>query len=345
MKILEIRNKKLIDLTNEWKQDFSPIIHQLTPVEAASMHVTVYITPDYKMVIGKEEYNFCLLDVNIHKVYGENDIPVNSIYTATLWAEDELIQVQLSQQEYQNEKWLKQLPIPSTLFIPRKHYQQLLKSIQPKKSAVFFFDTIGVHKLNGKYYYAASNYSITSDGINRNVRSIQDGFDLNLGIEDDKLRSVKTETLQTFLKYNQWDYEVFFPIHCIPILSILQHFLKKTGFVSGSILWIDGRAGSGKTQLAVTMGDFFNRGDSHSLLSHLNSPKAKYNDICAKLANYKNAVFILDDLKKEETSRNRDNSKNISDLVIRSIYMGKIDSAIDGNENVETAAIITGEFF
>lgn len=77
----------------------------------------------------------------------------------------------------------------------------------------------------------------------------------------------------------------------------------------------------------------------------MHSPKTRIKSIERELKKYQNAVFILDDIKKEETVRNRENAKNVTDLIVRSVYMGKIGQEEDGNDTENATAIITGEFF
>ena len=347
MKINWIKRKTMEEISELFGQDKYPSANRIHQEQASSNQASVYINTKFKHVIGNEEYGFAIFDITTHKVFDESNQFVDLIYHITLWTGTELVQVELCHKEYLNEKWLKQLTltIPTASFITRKDYLKLIKSILPSESEKFYFRSIGIHRLNEKYYYAASNCSITAEGINRNIRAMQEGFDLNLGMDDKNLEPIKIKTIKKFIQYNQLHYDIFFPIHCVPLLAILRYFLKLTAFTSGTVLWIDGALGSGKTQLSVTMGDFFNRGNSQQLMSHLNTPKAKYKDICSKLTEYRNAVFIFDDVKKEETYRNRSNSKNITDMVIRSIYMGKMDSAESNEDSVDAAAIITGEFF
>lgn len=345
MKIVKRQNITKNEILEKANLFYVTLPDKITEEEAKEKHLKVYVNADFKQVIGKEIYNFVFLKVTSRQVFNEQGEISNRVYIITLWTNDEVIKAAMLQDEYFNGKWLKNLNSLSLLFMPRKDYLTLIKSFQPEDDKLFYFDKIGIHKLNGKYYYAASNCAISADGINRDIRAIQEGFHLNLA-EDIPVSEIgKTKIIDSFIKYSSWSYGIFYPIHCIPILSVLQYFIKKLGSVAGAVLWIDGKVGSGKTQLSMTMGDFFNRGSSYGISSHVNSPKAKYNEICENLPKYRNAVFILDDIKKEESSRNRENSKNITDFLIRSIYKGKADSPNVEGVPVEASAIINGEFF
>lgn len=316
-----------------------------TEEEAKEKNLKVYVNTDFKQVVGKEAYNFIFLKAASRRVYNECGEITGRIYIISLWTEGELIEAEMPQEEYSNGKWLKKLNTLSVLFMPSKDYRMLIKAFQPKDDGLFYFEKIGIQRLDDKYYYAASNCAVSADGIKWDVRALQEGFNLNPTEGNLDPKAHKTKTIESFMKYNSWSFDVFFPIHCIPLLSVLQYFLKMAGGTAGAVLWIDGKVGSGKTQLSMTMGDFFNRGSRQGISSHVNSPKAKYNEICENLPKYRNAVFILDDIKKEESSRNRENSKNITDLLIRSIYKGKLDSPNVEGTAVDVSAIVNGEFF
>ena len=316
-----------------------------TEEDAKEKNLKIYVNTDFQQVVGKEAYNFIFLKTVSRRVYNERGEITGRIYIVSLWTDGELIEAEMPHEEYSNGKWLKKLNTLSVLFIPSKDYRMLIKAFQPKDDGLFYFEKIGIQRLDDKYYYAASNCAVSADGIKWDVRALQEGFNLNLTEGNLDPKAHKTKTIESFMKYSSWSFDVFFPIHCIPLLSVLQYFLKMAGGTAGAVLWIDGKVGSGKTQLSMTMGDFFNRGSRQGTSSHVNSPKAKYNEICENLPKYRNAVFILDDIKKEESSRNRENSKNITDLLIRSIYKGKLDSPDVEGTAVDASAIVNGEFF
>ena len=345
MKIIKRENLSQEELTKKSDSLQIALPDKFTAEEAKEKNLTFYVNTDFKQVIGKKEYDFVILKVISRRLFNEHEEITGRIFIVTLWTNEELIEAEMFQEEFSNEKWLKELHTFSFLSMPRRDYLTLTQNLHPKDDKLFYFDRIGIHKLEGKYYYAASNCAVTSDGIKWNIRSVQEGFNLNLSSSEKISIIEKNKIITSFMKYTGWAYNTFYPIHCIPILSILQYFLKQQGTPAGAVLWIDGEIGSGKTQLSITMGDFFNRGSSQGLSSHLNSPKAKYREITKNLPLYRNAVFILDDIKKEESSKNRENSKNITDFLIRSIYKGKIDSPDIEGESVDASAIITGEFF
>lgn len=318
-----------------------------TEEEVKKDKLSVYVNQDWKYVIEKETVDFVFLNVASQKVYGEDEGQIKDILILIeLWTNGELLTIELPQKEFYNEKWLKDVKTSALLQISKTGYQKLIGVIKLEEKEQFYFDKIGIHKLGEKYYYATSNCTITADGINKSIKALQDGFDLECGRNETEKEGSQAESIQTFMKYSKWNYKVFYSLHCISIIAILRYFLKGYGISAGAVLWIDGKVASGKTQLAITMGDFFNRdGGLSKQIKHLHTTKAKTKVITEELIKYKNAVLILDDIKKEETVRNRENAKNITDLLIRSIYTGKIGEAGIEEEEIEATAIITGEFF
>lgn len=308
--------------------------------EAKREKADMYINMDWHYVIGREVVNFIFLSVSAYRIYGVNEQIKEIMYQIEILINREKYTIQITQEEFYNEKWLKEIKTQELLFISKRNYQKLIKVINPKMEEGFFFENIGIHKIENKYYYAMSNCTITAEGKKEEIRALQEGF--NLEINNEK----ETKCAEKFIKYNMYKLDILYPIHCISILAVLRSFLKEQGIPAGAVLWIDGKIASGKTQLAITAGDFFNRkGTWNEKLRHLHSPKSKTKDVAKELVKYQNAVYILDDIKKEETVRNRENAKNVTDLIVRSVYMGKIEGNGLEKESVDSTAIITGEFF
>ena len=320
-------NKFLMEVTNE--------------EDAKNKRPDIYINEEWQYVIGKEIADFIFLDVGIYNVYGEDDQVKEIIYQIALLIDKEKFVIQLSQDEFYSEKWLRELKTQRVLLISKKSYQKLIKAIRPRREEKGIFENIGIHKIEGKYYYVTSDCAITAEGINTEMRSLQEGFHLEF---DNRVG--EESCAERFMEYTMRNMGVFYPIHCMSIMAVLRSFLKEQGISAGGVLWLDGKVSSGKTELAITAGDFFNRkGSWDDRVKHLHSPKTRIKSIERELKKYQNAVFILDDIKKEETVRNRENAKNVTDLIVRSVYMGKIGQEENGNDTVNATAIITGEFF
>lgn len=301
----------------------------------------IYINDRWHYVVGHDEFHFVFLDLVSYPLYGINEQIADILYELDILIDKEVYKIQLSRDELDNEKWLKDIMTQELLVVSRSKYQKLLKEIQPRKGEKMCFESIGVHKVDNQYFYVTSNCAITSDGIKREIRALQEGFDLEFD-ED-----VKEEMYaENFIRYNMMNLRVFYPIHYMQIFAVLKYFLKDYGISAGAVLWIDGVVASGKTELAYTVGDMFNRcGNNIGMKKNLYSTKIKTKELEKKLLEYQNAVLILDDVKKEETVRNRENAKNVTDLIVRSIYTGRLGNAQSENDIVNASAIVTGEFF
>lgn len=301
----------------------------------------IYINDRWHYVIGCDEINFVFLDLVSYPLYGINEQVADILYELDILIDKEVYKIQLSRDEINNEKWLKDIMTQELLVVSKSKYQKLLKEIQPRKGDKVCFESIGVHKIDNQYLYVTSNCAVTSQGINRKIRALKEGFDLEF---DETVQ--EEEYAEKFIQYNLMNLRVFYPIHYMQIFAVLKYFLKEYGISAGAVLWIDGVVASGKTELAYTVGDMFNRcSDNISMKKNLYSTKIKTKELEKKLLEYQNAVLILDDVKKEETVRNRENTKNVTDLVVRSIYTGRLGNAQSENDIVNASAIITGEFF
>ena len=301
----------------------------------------IYINDRWHYVIGHDEINFIFLNLKSYPLYGVNEQITDIIYELDILINRELYKILLLRDEISNKKWLRNIKTQDLLVISNSKYEKLLKEIQPQKGEKICFESIGIHKVENRYFYVTSNCAITSSGINKEIRALKEGFDLEF---DESVNEEKYA--EKFLRYNMMNLHVFYPIHYMQIIAVLRYFLKEHGISAGAILWIDGVVASGKTELSFTMGDMFNRcGNTVSMKKNLYSTKIKTNELEKKLTDYQNAVLILDDVKKEETVRNRENTKNVTDLVVRSIYMGRLGKEQSENDIVNASAIITGEFF
>ncbi|MDD3417125.1 MAG: hypothetical protein PHY47_24545 [Lachnospiraceae bacterium] len=329
----------------------------------------LYINSEGQYVIGKEKTNFIFLSIKSSKVYGKKENQVKDIQIdieLLILRMEEKITLQLNQNEYYNEKWIKQIKTSLPLLISKNGYLKIINATKIDETENFYFQNIGIHQVAGKQYYVTSNCAITSEGIDRNIKSLQEGFNFEYDEnkkdenkedknKEDKNKEDKNkedenkderDAAKIFLDYTNQNLKIFFPIHCISILAVIRNYLKEKEISAGAVLWIDGKVASGKTQLAMYAGDFFNRGNRwDDVVQHIHSPKSRKANIMRQLEECQNAVFILDDIKKEETVRNKENAKNNTDSIVRSIYFGKIDDEKEDDNNVNATGIITGEYF
>lgn len=341
MKILSVNKyeKEQLEINTD---AFRKSIHEVVSEEQAKKEkLDIYINDRWHYVIGHDEIDFVFLDLKSYPLYGINEQITDILYELDILVNRELYSILLLRDEISNEKWLRNIKTQDLLVISKSKYQKLLKELRPRKGEKICFESIGIHKVENRYFYVTSNCAITSNGINKEIRALKEGFNLEF---DESIQEEKYA--EKFLRYNMMNLHVFYPIHYMQIIAVLRYFLQEHGISAGAILWIDGVVASGKTELSFTMGDMFNRfGNTASMKKNLYSTKIKTKELEKKLTDYQNAVLILDDVKKEETVRNRENTKNVTDLVVRSIYMGRLGKEQSENDIVNASAIITGEFF
>lgn len=304
--------------------------------QARKEKITLYVNNSRHYVIGREETKFIFLDFIRVPVYAFDDKLSEFFYLVEVLVDDMVYTIRLSQEELIREKWLKELKVGEVLTISKTNYAKLLGAISPRDGEMRLFKTIGIHCVDGLFYYVASDWAISKNGKCPDFKSLQEGFDLGCKEEVNK-----KELAKKFLEYNSMNMRVFYPFHCVCVMSILRYFLKEQGKRGGVVLWVDGEVASGKTELATTLGNFFYRGNSRDkAIDHVCTTKIRTNELESELVKCQGCVFILDDVKREESTRNKENTKNVTDLLVRSVYDGKI-----GNKRLNATAIITGEYF
>lgn len=319
-----------VNTTNPWLKT------QIDTEQAKREKINFYVNPKMHYIVEREEIKFLFLEVLSIPLYiADNQVP-EYVYRVSVLLGDNIYVVQLSKEEYGTEKWMSNLGTKEILFVSRTKYQQIISEIIPDDTSAIFFDTVGLHRVGNQYYYVGSDCAITKDGKCDEVIALQEGF--NLGY--DKNMDVG-EIANKVMQYNSMNLRIFYPFHCIAVMTVLGRFLDEIGVRAGMTLWIDGKVASGKTELAVTLGNFFKCGTSRSdMISHLHTTKIKPKKLEAELIRYWNGIFLLDDVKKEEGSQCKYAVKEKTDLVVRSVYTGLVDDV-----RVHTSAIITGEYF
>lgn len=319
-----------VNTTNPWLKS------QIEPEKAKKEKANIYVNSRMHYVVGREEIKFLLLEVASIPLYvSDNQMP-EYVYRVSVLVGDNVYGVQLSKSEYRNEKWLGNLGAKEILVISRTKYQQIISEIIPEDTNAIFFDAAGLHKVGNQYFYVGSDCAITKDGKRYDVVALQEGFDLGYQENMDN-----AEVAEKVVRYNSMNLRTFYPFHCIAVMTVLGHFLDELGERAGMTLWVDGKVASGKTELAVALGNFFKCGNSRGdKISHLHTTKIKLKKLEAELVRYRNGIFVLDDVKKEEGSQSKYAVKEKTDLVVRSVYTGLVNDV-----NIYTNAIITGEYF
>lgn len=214
------------------------------------------------------------------------------------------------------------------------------------------FAEIGWNLLDGKPVFAFSNCCVTKTGINYESYANVKGFDL---IVSENFQSTKLHAKTSFLELmnilNE-NLEILYPIFSINIASLLNRILGMRGNAPALTMWLDGEPGSGKTELACTLGTFINKNtkDCTQTTKKMFLAFGKPKDMVQSLAQHQGLNFILDDVKAEKVLGQRDNSRTCIDTCIRSIEAQRIVEAFNNSQqallekSLNAGAIITGEY-
>ncbi len=203
----------------------------------------------------------------------------------------------------------------------------------------------GLQKVNEKWLYVCSNGYIDKGGFHTGICSGIEGMYIpetavvDTGEEKKVINSL-------FQIYNQ-NNKVFYPLFLINIMAITNAYfreIRESNFMKLT-LWIDGASGSGKTELAKSVGNYLFR--NSGLEREVISATGNRRKALKRLAQHSGSVCILDDIKKEPTRERRNSVKNIVDDFIRSVFQGQItDAGIIGSEfeAIDCCSVITGEY-
>lgn len=214
------------------------------------------------------------------------------------------------------------------------------------------FTEIGWNLLDGEPVFAFSNCCVMKTGINYESYANIKGFDL---IVSENFQSTKLHAKTSFLELInilKENLEILYPIFSMNIASLLNRILGMKGNAPALTMWLDGEPGSGKTELACTLGTFINKNtkDCTQTPKKIFLAFGKPKDMVQSLAQHQGLNFILDDVKAEKVSGQRDNSRTCIDTCIRSIEAQGIVEAFNNSQrallekNLNAGAIITGEY-
>lgn len=248
--------------------------------------------------------------------------------------------------EIASRKFLRKVPI--LLIEENTFYQDFRKALLETDFEVgdtyYRVKENGLHEVNGQLIYAVSNGSIGRNGFYPKVYSGRSGFYIpegavvNLNQNTEAARNFVGQLLEVF----DCNTRVFYPLFFLNIASICNGYFRRIGereFMKFTI-WMDGKSGSGKTELAKSVGTFAFADECLNPNFISSTGKTKY--IMEHLNGFSGGVFILDDVKNEKVRDRRNTVANIVDDILRSIYQGMLT---DGScQSIDACALITGEY-
>lgn len=208
----------------------------------------------------------------------------------------------------------------------------------------------GFQKVDGKWIFAFSNGAITENGVCETIRAeVTDCY--YFGTCD--WQDMKDAT--AFLELIRRQSDTLYPIFAVNLLAAVRNLFRNMGIDLSLSLWLEGDSGVGKTTLAKTVGTFvepepFDE-DGKLVWNERSVLSATEKVACAvrTLVESDGHALIADDFKDEDSQRQREKTRAILDIIVRSVYRGRVTERKSQNTEeadtvVGTCAIFTGEY-
>ncbi len=128
----------------------------------------------------------------------------------------------------------------------------------------------------------------------------------------------------------------------INLISSLTSVFSSEGLFTPLTLWITGEPGSGKTQLALYLGSFYNKPKTRNdavLSRNFLWVNTSTKDVVSRIRNCRDNTVILDDVKLENSVSLGEHKNTNLDILVRSIF----DHNLNGTP-IYSGAIVTGEY-
>lgn len=218
--------------------------------------------------------------------------------------------------------------------------------------AAYRFVDIGWNTIDDKPVFAFSNCCVTQTGLNYGSYADVEGFDLMVSENFEPSMEYARMRFLELMNILEKKPDILYPVFFMNIAALLNHMLGKKGRAPSLIMWLGGRPGSGKTELACALGSFINKDIQNraKIARKLFSAFGRPRDMNLSLFQHKGLVFILDDAKKERAQGQRENTRTCIDICIRSVKSQKLLESFDksqrarAEEGLDAGAIITGEY-
>lgn len=308
---------------------------------------------------GTEICNFFILPSSVSVQYTPDGQKKDEIFDFEILNCRHCAKITISLSELSEHKWIKN--VNGGFFLRKSSEYSYIFSIISAMAGSSddktpSFACTGFHHIGNRWYYAASNLAICSDKLDWRQRMLhadchsckeacsQCRYRLNSSLEGtavpdrDKVQSVITSVITALGKNPR----TALPIFMNSLLSSVSSVLSPEGLSTPLTLWITGKPGSGKTQLALYLGSFYNkpetRNDAMLVKNYLRANEStKY--IRERIAKSHDNIVILDDIKAENSTSLREHTNTNIDTLIRSIYNHNLSGI-----PIYSNAIITGEY-
>lgn len=206
------------------------------------------------------------------------------------------------------------------------------------------FGLQGWERTENGWQFAFSDCVIDENGVNYH----DSGEKFALGFEghiQEGLSTRKNDFLQ-LINIIQKAPEILYPVFASNISALLYPIWEHEEM--GSVLWIYGESGSGKTELAMTLGTYVDREKRRSQSESLFSANAKTRNMIEKFQLHRGINFILDDARKERVPGQKNKLLDNIETVVRSVYSQHLTDEFVitktmKDDSIYAGAIITGE--
>lgn len=248
-------------------------------------------------------------------------------------------------QQLKRHRYLQEFP----LFVKEEDafYQAIHNTVSAKYFTVdeteWQTERNGLQEVAGRQIYVFTDTSIAADGFHPEIYS---GVG-NLFIPEIVMsQGLVTTVEKLFREYNR-NPNIFYPLFLHNIMAVSNGFFRAIGepeFMKLT-LWIDGKSGSGKTELAKAAGAY-TFGDN-MLNKELVAATGKRRDALKHLVQSSGSVCILDDVKVERVRERKNSMRNTVDDLIRSTFRGRLTDTVDMDSEpkwIDACTLITGEY-
>ncbi|MCX4317079.1 MAG: hypothetical protein OSJ52_10655 [Lachnospiraceae bacterium] len=204
----------------------------------------------------------------------------------------------------------------------------------------------GMQQIDGEWVYVGQNGSIKQDGFHPEIYSGVEGGAYILEKMLVGTEEIKKIIAKLFQQFSQSP-NIFYPLFLLSIMAVTCGYFRENGEADFMRLtaWLDGASGSGKTELAKAAGNFFFQDERKEKAIEPVTAGGRY--ILERLSQSSGVVFILDDVKKEQTRERRNSVADTVDDVLRSVYQGKMTNVRGKKiklEKIDCCGLITGEY-
>ena len=138
--------------------------------------------------------------------------------------------------------------------------------------------------------------------------------------------------------------DILYPVFVSNITALLYPIWQHQE--QGSVMWIYGEPGSGKTELAMSLGTFVNREKRRSEGQSIFAANGNTKKLVERMQTHNGLNIVVDDVKKERVASQKDKWRKNVDTLIRSIYAQHLTDSFSAaycDEEIHAGALITGE--